>query len=382
MTRQALVALLIVLLCACGGEKSPAKAAGARDAAASSHAREGRLDLLAPAQTPAPGGEGSDWVRAFESETDCKVSLRTASSRRNLLELAAQDDADLVLASGNIAASLVAAGSVRPFAPTRVPALAQLDPRLRDLSGAVVDGRRYGLPWRWQPNVLAYDTGVFPERRRAGKYCSSLTRRPPRRARWLRPNRSRSPTPRSTSARTRPELRITDPFLLDERQYAATLALLRRQQASLRGTWRDEAAQLEGFSNGVVASTSTPAQVRALQGEGLPVAWTLPAEGGTAQVEIAMLHSALRHPNCAQAWMQWALTPKAQALLAARAGALPVVSAACQEPSLAGTDACARDGMALLPRVHFQRVPPARCGRGRCVPYSRWTRDYLALHGE
>jgi hypothetical protein len=35
--------------------------------------------------------------------------------------------------------------------------------------------------------------------------------------------------------------------------------------------------------------------------------------------------------------------------------------------------------MDLLSRLHPHTVPQARCGARRCVPYSRWTRDYLAL---
>jgi putative spermidine/putrescine transport system substrate-binding protein len=59
-----------------------------------------------------------------------------------------------------------------------------------------------------------------------------------------------------------------------------------------------------------------------------------------------------------------------------------VDSAACALPPLAGADACTRDGMALLPRLRLPSVPQAACGQRRCVPYSRWTQDYLALVGE
>src|SRR5204862_2490297 len=109
--------------------------------------------------------------------------------------------------------------------------------------------------------------------------------------------------------------------------------------------------------------------------------WTLPAEGGSAQVEIAMLHSGASHPNCALAWLAWAGSPVAQARLAAAAGALPVDAAACALEPLAAAGACQRDGMPLLARLRLQTVPQARCGQARCVPYSRWTRDYLALVG-
>jgi putative spermidine/putrescine transport system substrate-binding protein len=380
--RHLLALALVALLCACGGEGKP-QAAGKRAAVAPAPKLEGALDVLMRAEAIAPGGEGADWRRDFETGRACKLRVRTAESSAALLALAAQSGADLVLAGGDIAESLVAAGSVRPIDPALVPALAQLEPRLRELPGAVVDGRRFGVPWRWQPNVLAYDSSAHPqpptswgalfEPAAAGKPASALLAAP-------------EPMAIADAAvylrATRPDLRIVDPFRLDERQYAAALVVLYRQQGALRGSWHDAATQAEGFRNGVSVGASTPAQVRAMQAQGLPVAWTLPEEGGTAQVEMAMLHADAKHPNCALAWMQWSLTPRAQALLAARTGALPVLPAACLSEPLAGADACARDGLSLLPRLHPWRVPPARCGRARCVPYSRWTRDYLALLGQ
>ncbi|MEO8160790.1 MAG: extracellular solute-binding protein [Arenimonas sp.] len=378
----ALIASLCAAVCACtGGDRAPA-APGVQAGTVASHAREGQLDVLARAQVPAPGGEGIDWARAFESDTGCIVKLHSAPSAAELLALAIHQDADLVFASGDIAGSLVESGRVRPIDARRFPMLAQMDPRLRDTPGAVVEGRRYALPWRWQPNVLVYDTGIFPE---APRSWSTLFDPAPASAALAPARLLASSEPIAIAdaalylATARPELRIADPYALDERQYAATLALLRRLQPALRGRWTDAASQFDGFRNGVVASASTPAQVRMLQAQGLPVAWTLPEEGGSAEVEFAMLHAGARHPNCAQAWLQWSLTPPAQAVLAARAGALPVLPAACALPPLAGADACARDGMALLPRLQPWRLPQARCDGGRCVPYSRWTHDYLAL---
>jgi putative spermidine/putrescine transport system substrate-binding protein len=381
------LALMVALLGGCGGEGKPPPTAAARDATGPARVLEGALDLMAvqPAMA-APGGEGADWVRDFETGRACKIRLRSANSSAELLALAAQADADLVLAGSDIAESLVASGRVRPFDATRVPAMAKLEPRLRDLPGAIVDGRRFGLPVRWQPNVLAYDTTAYPEPPTSWDllFESAAPPAPGESARAL----MAAPEPIAIAdvalylRATRPELRIADPFLLDERQYAAALILLHRQQPVLRGSWRDAATQAEGFRNGVSVGTSTPAMVRSMQAQGLPVAWTLPQEGGTAQVELAMLHASARHPNCAEAWMQWSQTPRAQALLAARAGALPVSPAACSQQPLAGADACVRDGMDLLPRLHPWRLPGSRCGRGRCVPYSRWTRDYLTLLGQ
>jgi putative spermidine/putrescine transport system substrate-binding protein len=375
--RAALIVLLLPGLAACGERAGR----GARNAGAPAglpaQAREGALEVLAIAGKVA-GDEAL--FKAFERDSACKVNLRRAAGPAELLELASQADADLVLASGDTAGSLVAAGLVRAL-PSPMPTAPEA--AFRKLRGAIVEGRRYGQPFRWQPQVLAYDNKLHAQ---APSSWQPLFE--PAVASAV-PDRLAAAEPIAIAdaalylAATRPELQIDDPYALDERQYVAALALLKGQRAALRGVGGDLASQSEGFRNGVSLAPSTPALVRGLQAQGLPVAWTLPAEGGSAQVEIAMLHAHARHPNCALAWIDWALTPAVQARLAAAAGALPVDAAACALEPLAGAGACARDGMDLLPKLRLQSVPQAGCGRnGKCVPYSRWTRDYLALVGE
>jgi len=368
---------LALVLAACSGEhggkaQQPAAAAPAR-------AREGRLDVLAVAGA-LPAGSLQD----FERNSSCKLQLRYAADPAELLELASTTRADLLLASGDNAASLVAAGRVRALAPAELPSLAGVPPRLRNLPGAVVDGRRYGLPWRWQANVLAYDSKHYAQ----APTSWSLLFEPAPAGGVAAPHLMAAPEPIAIAdaaiylAATQPELGIDDPYALDARQYAAALELLQAQRGAWRGKARDVPALAEAFRNGVSAAPATPAAVRALQAQGLPVAWTLPAEGGSAQVEVAMLHADAAHPNCAMAWMQWALQPQVQSRLAAATSALPVDAGACRLEPLDHADACARDGMALLPRLQPQHVPQADCGEGHCVPYSRWTQDYLSLVDE
>jgi putative spermidine/putrescine transport system substrate-binding protein len=374
--------IALLLLAAAGAcSRGPAPAAdAAHDPDAPSRAREGALDMLVVATPVAPGS--ADWIPEFEQASGCKVRVHEFADSSQLLAAADGGGADLLLAGGDIAASLVAGGRVRALEPRRVPSLERLPPRLRELAGATVDGARYGVPVRWQPNLLAYDTRVHAQ---APTSWGSV----------YAPDGEAAGAPALPAAEpmaiadaalylgaTRPELRITDPYALDERQYATVLALLRSRQPQWRGAARDAAAQVEALGNGVSVFAATPAQVLALQAQGQPVKWTAPVEGANAQVELAMLRPQPEHPNCANFWLEWSLQPRAQALLAARAGALPVRREACALAPLADVHACDRDGMALIDGAHFQRVPQARCGARRCVPYSRWTHDYLALLGE
>src|SRR5207344_1960498 len=140
---------------------------------------------------------------------------------------------------GENAASLVAAGHVQALDPAALPALAQMPRPIRNLPGAFVAGRRYGLPWRWQATVLAYDS-----KRQAQAPTSWSFYFEPAQGEDA-PSVLASPEPFAIAdaaiylAATQPELRITDPYALDEHQYAAALALLKRQQPAWRGAWRD-----------------------------------------------------------------------------------------------------------------------------------------------
>ena len=39
-----------------------------------------------------------------------------------------------------------------------------MDPRLQNAPWHTVDGKHYGVPYQWGPNVLMYNTKVFSDR--------------------------------------------------------------------------------------------------------------------------------------------------------------------------------------------------------------------------
>lgn len=366
-----------LLLGACSRGRAPGTEA-ARDPGAPSRAREGALVLL-EVRHPAME-EFGDWAPAFEAASGCKLRRRYAADADDLLVRAATGEADLVLAGGDVAANLVAAGRVRPLAGATLPSTAALPAPLRALPGVQEGNARFGLPVRWYPIVLGYDTRAFAQA--PASWSAVLSP-----AGEATPGLA-APEPIAIAgaalylAAMRPDLHIADPYELDERQYAAVLSLLRQRARDWRGVGKDASSFGDALGNGVTAFAIAPARVHALQAASLPVAWTAPEEGVTAQVEVAMLHAQAQHPNCASFWLQWSQSPRAQAVLAARAGMLPVQPAACALEPLAGPRLCERDGMGLMSQARFNRVPQARCGDRRCVPYSRWTRDYHALLGQ
>jgi len=77
----------------------------------------------------------------------------------------------------------------------------------------------------------------------------------------------------------------------------------------------------------------------------LPLHWKLlkpvpPATESIIEIESTHLLANARHPNCAYAWMEWTLSPKVQADIAAALDTIPVIPAACVGNELLGDDAC------------------------------------------
>src|SRR3954468_19146251 len=104
-----------------------------------------------------------DWVSQFEKDTGCKVNVKTAATSDEMVSLMNQGGYDLVTASGDASLRLVAAKKVQPVDVTRVPSFATVDERLKGGPWYNVDGKAYGVPYQWGPNVLMYSTKVFAQ---------------------------------------------------------------------------------------------------------------------------------------------------------------------------------------------------------------------------
>jgi putative spermidine/putrescine transport system substrate-binding protein len=184
--------------------------------------------------------------------------------------------------------------------------------------------------------------------------------------------------------KTKPELGIKNPYELSPDQYAAVIALLQAQRALVGRYWHDAMVQVDDFKNeGVVASSSWPFQVNLLGSEKKPIASTIPAEGATGWADTTMMHAEAQNPNCAYKWMEHSLNPKVQGDLAAWFGSVPAVPAACKGNALLTDTGCAANGFDNFDQIWFWRTPTAKCEQeGKCVPYSQWAKDYIAILGK
>lgn len=354
-------------------------------------AGEGQVDIIAW-----PGyierGETDpnfDWVTAFEAETGCKVNVQVAATSDEMVALMNEGSYDLVTASGDASLRLIAGERVQPVDLSRIPSYETVDERLKGAPWYTVDGAAYGVPYQWGPNVLMYNTDVFPEAPTSWSVVFEEQTLPDGKSNKGRVQAYDGPIYIADAAMYlmyhNPELGITDPYSLDQTQYDAALNLLRQQRSLVARYWHDAIVQTDDFVNeGVVASGSWPFQVNLLRAAGAPIASTVPVEGATGWADTTMLGADSQHPNCAYLWMEHSLSPKVQGDLAAWFGSVPAVPAACTGNELLTDEGCATNGFDNFEQIKFWRTPTTTCADGRgdiCIPYRKWVTDYLAVIG-
>jgi putative spermidine/putrescine transport system substrate-binding protein len=381
----ALVALVLVAACSKKEEAPPTAAAPAVDP----NAPEGQVDIIAWAGYIERGesDKAYDWVSQFEKDSGCKVNVKVAGTSDEMVSLMTQGGYDLVTASGDASLRLIRGGTVQPVDVTRVAAYSSVDKRLQEAPWHYVDGKHYGVPYQWGPNVLLYNTNVFKKAPTSWSVVFEPQKLPDGKPNKGRVQAFAGPIYMADAAlylmSKKPDLGIKDPYELNEKQYEAVLGVLRAQHPLVQRYWYDANVQVQDFTNeGVAASPTWPFQVNTLKGSKQPVASVIPSEGATGWADTTMLHAQAKHPNCAYKWLDWSITPKVQGDVAAWFGSLPAVPAACDNSELLGAEGCKNNGMELFDKIRFWRTPEATCAtQGMCVPYSKWALDYVAIQG-
>jgi putative spermidine/putrescine transport system substrate-binding protein len=381
-----LFSIASLVLSACGGTtadggKGPLKELGAG---------EGQVDIIAWAGYIENGSTDPayDWVTAFEAETGCKVNVKVAATSDEMVSLMNQGGFDLVTASGDASNRLIAGGKVQEINLDLIPSWDTVDDRLKEAPWHTVDGKHYGTPYQWGPNVLMYNTNVFPEAPTSWSVVFVEQNLPDGQPNTGRVQAYDGPIYVADAALylkfNNPELGIKDPYALTREQFDAAIALLRDQRPLVSRYWHDAFVQMDDFKNeGVVVSGSWPFQVNLLQLENQPIASTIPQEGATGWADTTMMHVDAPHPNCAYMWMEHSLDPKVQGDVAAWFGSNPAVPAGCTASELLGATGCEVNGFNNFDKIAFWRTPTSDCGDGtqNCVAYNDWVTSYIAVIG-
>ena len=352
---------------------------------------EGQVDIVAwPGYIERGETDAAfDWVTKFEQATGCMVNVKTANTSDEMVALMNEGGFDLVTASGDASLRMVAGKRVQPVNTDLIPSWSNVDDRLKDAPWHTVDGVHYGVPYQWGPNVLMYNTEAFGDAPPTSwNVVFEEMTLPDGQSNAGRVQAYDGPIHIADAANYlmahNPDLGITNPYELNEDQYAAALDLLRTQRTLVNRYWHDAFIQMDDFKNeGVVASRSWPFQVNILQSEGAPIASVIPEEGATGWADTTMMSVDAAHPNCSYMWMEHTLSSNLMSDLSAWFGSVPAVVAACSDGSgMQTADGCSANGLDDFDKIKFWTTPVSACSsQGECVPYYRWVSDYIGVIG-
>jgi putative spermidine/putrescine transport system substrate-binding protein len=381
-----LVAFMLVLA-GCGSSGSSSTGGGGGNELQTLGKGEGQLNLISWAGYVEP-----EWVKPFEQESGCTVSDKVAGTSDEMVDLMKTGQYDGVSASGNATARLVAAGLVNPVNVSLVPNYKTVFPDLKNQPYNTFEGVHYGIPHgrganllMWNPNAVKpapTSWNVMFDPQMAAKYEGKI---------------SQYDDPMSIAEAAvylkfhEPKLEIENPYELNEEQFEAAVNLLKEQAPNVGEYWGEAAKQIQAFGSGDdELGTTWQYQYFALKEEGVPVAASpasqgfLPKEGATGWSDTWMISSKAKHPNCMYMWMNYIISPKANAEVAEYFGEAPAQSLACDET--ANKNFCTEyhaDNPAFWKRVYYWETPLAECGNGEdnCMDYNAWVKAWTEIKG-
>jgi putative spermidine/putrescine transport system substrate-binding protein len=388
-TACAVMAALALVAAACGSETSTSPgASGTTSVATTSIADlkgEGSLDLIAW-----QGYTEDDWVKPFEQDTGCNVTVKYANTSDDMVNYMRQGGGTLydgVSASGDATNRLIANGDVASIDISQFPEYANVMQSLQAPAHNTVDGVHYGVPYMWGPNFLMYNTAVVnpaptswdvtfdPSSPYAGKitaYDSPIFIADA--ALYLKTHQ--------------PDLGITDPYELTSTQLDAATSLLKQQAGMIGKYWAYYLDEIKGFNSGdMVIGTAWPVNEQYVQAAGkVNVADVIPSEGVTGWADTWMMSSHAQHPNCMLKWMAYSLQPGVQTQVAEFYGATPSNTGSCTKLNKDFGDAaaafhCGDDQ--FLQSVYLWKTPLGVCpdGSQTCTDYNAWTEKWLEIRG-
>ena len=399
MRRMIAFAILAIALslgvAACGGDDdSSSSSSGSAEfqvpdvpVKSSVGAGEGELNLVVWAGYAEDGStdKAYDWVTPFEKDSGCTVNAKTAGTSDEMVTLMRTGQYDGVSASGNASVRMIAGGDVAPIDTAILTNWGDIDPLLKNQPYNSVDGQMYGAPHGWGANLLQWRTdkvdpapdswgAVFDEN---SPYKGKITAYD-------------DPIYIADAAlylsKTQPDLKITNPYELDQTQFDAAVALLKKQRPLIGEYWSDYTKSQAAFTQGdIVLGTTWQVITNLLQADKVKVENVLPDEGSTGWSDTWMLSAKAEHPNCMALWMNWITSASVQAQVAEWFGEAPANLKACEETSDKGhCDTFKAGDKEFYDEIAFWATPTRNCRDDRgntCVDYSKWVQAWTEIKG-
>jgi len=343
---------------------------------------EGKLSLIAWEGYTQP-----DWVKPFEKKTGCKVTAKYAGSSDEMVTLMRQGGGqyDMVSASGDASVRLIRGGDVQPMNPKLIPDFKNFIGALKSPAHNTVDGVHYGISLQWGPNTLLYNT----QKVKPAPTSWSVLYNPKYKGQITIPDNAIQIADAALYlSKTQPDLGITDPYELNQKQFDAAVSLLKQQRPLLKKHWALASDEIDLFKNGDASlGASWPYQTNTLEADKVPVKDLIPKEGATGWADTWMLSSKSKHPNCAYMWTKWVSTPKVQAQQAIYFGETPANTKACAVMNQLSAGSCkqyhADAPASYFDSIKFWKTPLADCGNGKtdCIDYNQWQKAWTEITG-
>ena len=392
----AIAGVTALVLAGCGSDSSNTGTAGAGKVAAppaisapnTLGPTEDTLNIIAWAGYAEDGSNDKtvDWVHPFQQQTGCKVNVKIGNTSDEMVTLMKTGQYDGVSASGDATLRLIYSGDVAPVNTALVPSYATIADFLKDRSWNSVGGKMYGIPHGWGANVLTWRTDkvspppdswgvVFdpnsPYKGKVTAYDSPIYIADA--ALYLKA--------------TKPELKITNPYELDQQQFQAAVDLLKVQKTLIGEYWADYTKAVQALESGdTVLGTEWQVNANLVNaGKKAKVESTVPKEGSTGWSDTWMVSAKAKHPNCMYKWMDWVTSPKVNAQVAEWFGEAPAQTKACEQTSDKSfcTTYHALD-KAYADRISYWTTPTRNCGDARgntCKDYAAWTQAWTEIKG-
>jgi putative spermidine/putrescine transport system substrate-binding protein len=350
-------------------------------------ATEGQLNLIAWAGYAEDGSTDPkvNWVTPFEKQTGCNVNVKIGNTSDEMVTLMRTGKYDLVSASGDATLRLIAGGDVAPVNTDLVPNYANVWSGLKDKPWNSVNGQMYGIPHGYGANLLMWRTDKVKSN--PDSWSAVFDQASANKGRVTAYD---SPIYIADAAlylkSKQPDLKITNPYELDAKQFQAAVDLLKTQRQSIGQYWADYTKEQAAFSSGD-STVGTTWQVIAnlLGADKVPVKTILPKEGSTGWSDTWMISSKAQHPNCAYKWMNWIISPKVNAQVAEWFGEAPADEKSCQQTSDPNHCKIFHAGdSSYYDRVAFWTTPRSACGDSRgnvCTDYSKWVQAWTEIKG-
>ena len=190
-----------------------------------------------------------DWVTPFEKATGCKATVKDFSTSDEAFNLFKTGEYDVVSSSGDATLRMVADSDAAVINTKLVTNWNDLDPLLKTKPWNSVNGVVYGVPHGWGANLLMYNKNVVKPA--PDSWGAAFDANSPYKGKVTGYD---SPIFIADGAlylmKTQPDLKITDPYALDDTQFNAVVDLMKQQKPIIGEYWSDYLKEQDAFTQG------------------------------------------------------------------------------------------------------------------------------------